>query len=70
MGVDEAGAHRSLGEIDHPCAGRSTHRPLDLRNPIALDENLGRTDQGIGDTVEHIAAHQNEHTHLRAPLRG
>ncbi len=41
MGVDESGAHRPLGEIDHPCAGRSAHRALDLRNPVVLDENLG-----------------------------
>ena len=59
MSVYEAGAHRPLREIDHPCAGRQTHGPLDPCNPVALDKDLGRARKGIGDTVEHIAAHQN-----------
>lgn len=55
-----------LGEVDHPRTGRSPHRPLDSRNPVARDEDLGRTGQGIEDTVEHITAHQNESSHLSA----
>jgi len=69
MGVDESGAHRPPGEINHPCAGRSPHRRRDLRNPIILDENLRRTSQGVGDAIEDIAAHQNECIHLNASSR-
>jgi uncharacterized small protein (DUF1192 family) len=69
LGVDEAGAHRPLGETDHLCAGRSPTDRATLHNMIALDENLSRRSQGIGKTVERIAACQNEHAHLRASLR-
>ena len=35
-------------------------------NPVALVEDLGRTGQGIRDTIEHFAAHQNDYAHLSA----
>jgi hypothetical protein len=68
MSVNETRGHRPLGEVDHPRSGWALDRAFDLRNPVVSDENLCPTGQGIGETVEHISAHQNEQTHLRAFL--
>ena len=67
MSVYEAGAHRPLREIDHSCAGRPTHGPLDPCNPVALDEDLGRARKGIGDTVEHNCRTPERTTLISAP---
>ena len=64
MGIDESGAHRPLGEINYSCCGWSAHRTLNLRNPVAFDEDFGRSGQRIGETVKHMAARQNEYTHV------
>ena len=62
------GAHCPLGEIDTRRTGRPPHRSLYLCNPIALDEDLSWTGQSIGETVEHIAAHQNERSSSQSLL--
>lgn len=63
VGVDEAGADGSVGQVHYVHPVGTAHRSLHLGDQAVPNEDLGGTLQGVRDAVEYRAAHQHRGTH-------